>query len=442
MMKLAVVSGVAWHVVAAANLLRTITKDYELLPDNGPLREYENGPCQEDLIEICELPYPTTYKGTFDARMCLWANRDHVSQECLRYLTKESPSIIEPCYDSILASCRDITPGDNRLHNCLQRQAQDSMLPECKIVLDRDIVWTAAAAAAKENNLYLTTERDYDASSYPGYLSILEENENDVKTEEIAEYVYIIKKHHQQTSAEVVNDGSQLTSQLLYVVAFQDIMSSFSVLPLVQHMHDFLVHINDELNILEGYLLQLLSSADFPSSEFAPVLNEEEWTSIDIEVDEETDDDDYSNDNDEAVPFEIDSISIDDTEGEDIIKDYVFEGKDDTESEIEEDKSNGNHFFQESERAASFNADDEDWRKAFKLFSVSAPIAAPLSSDSIMSAPKNVVQLMVKTTMAAKNSFLSTTTGSTFLRGSQTGNPMFLQSLRTMITSALQDPRQ
>lgn len=427
-LEIAVFGCVMLKTVYASNL-RQASKTFEPLPNVGIPNENESGPCQSDLMEICGLTYPTTYQGIFDARMCLWGKHERISPECLRYLTEESPSIIEPCFDSISSSCKDVTPGDNRIHNCLQNQAKDSMSPQCKTAMDRDILWAASAASEHlSSSSPKKNRRDDDgASSRIGYPMLFEENEIDAKVEEAAEYAYIVKKlQQQQEPTEDLNDKSQLTSKLLDVVAFQDFVSSFSVLPVVQKMHDFLVHIKDELNVLEVFLLQLLSSTEISSSEYSPSVYEAEWTSLYSETDEDTDNDDYYY-----------------YENEENSNVYLSEPSEDSEAEIEEENSNGNHIFQELERAASLKADEEDWKIAYKLFSAPEPMLTPLSSESIMSAPKNAVNVMVKTTMAAKNSFLSPISGSSNLRGSQVGgNTFFPQSVSAMINHALQDPRQ
>jgi hypothetical protein len=139
--------------------------------------------CEDELSEICGVSTPNTHQEVLDARMCLWSNRDWLSDTCLQYVTTVSPSIIEPCMPHILDYCKDVAPGENRIHLCLTkvRAINDKTLTaECKDALDLDSAnanelsfsrfpTTARAGEGGDNAVY---EMLHSASSFMSSLPV------------------------------------------------------------------------------------------------------------------------------------------------------------------------------------------------------------------------------------------------------------------------------
>jgi hypothetical protein len=87
-------------------------------------------PCQDDISNVCGMPFPFTFQTIFDARLCLKSNSKQVSKECTNYLLNISPSIVEPCFEEIKSYCRNVSPGNNRLNTCLSKYSS-SVNPQC-----------------------------------------------------------------------------------------------------------------------------------------------------------------------------------------------------------------------------------------------------------------------------------------------------------------------
>ncbi len=87
-------------------------------------------PCEQDITNVCGMPFPDTYQAIFDARICLKSSWFEVSAKCQSYLTIESPSIIEPCFAEINMLCRNVAAGENRIHTCLSKYSE-KLTNEC-----------------------------------------------------------------------------------------------------------------------------------------------------------------------------------------------------------------------------------------------------------------------------------------------------------------------
>ncbi len=92
-------------------------------------------PCTQDISNICGMPFPETYQSIFDARLCLRGSVSEVSKDCLDYVNIESPSIIEPCFSEINMFCRNVAPGENRIHICLSKYPE-KLTKECSAASD------------------------------------------------------------------------------------------------------------------------------------------------------------------------------------------------------------------------------------------------------------------------------------------------------------------
>lgn len=88
--------------------------------------------CEKELQELCALDEKDV--DEFDARMCLRAYRDLISDECSFFLMRH-PSIVEPCYQEISTFCIGVEAGDRRILNCLLQQDYAGFSRECQLAL-------------------------------------------------------------------------------------------------------------------------------------------------------------------------------------------------------------------------------------------------------------------------------------------------------------------
>jgi hypothetical protein len=93
-------------------------------------------PCDDDISNICGMAFPDTYQAIYDSRLCLKANSNIISKDCLNYVNNISPSIIEPCFTEIRNNCKAVNPGNNRMHDCLSKQT-DTLSIQCLSALSR-----------------------------------------------------------------------------------------------------------------------------------------------------------------------------------------------------------------------------------------------------------------------------------------------------------------
>lgn len=419
-----VASVLVWaQSISAANLRRAQqanpARDVRPEPEDSTDPTGEKGPCHLDLIEVCNLPYPTTYQGIFDARMCLWGNRDKITKECLQYLLHDSPSVIEPCYEPIAQFCGDVVPGDNRVHNCLRDKAADILSDQCSEIVARDLEWTSSTRPQRDARLPPAYQSGDDAHT---------DSDASEDAEEAAEFAYLMNKIQRKNQLiggeEDEFDGaeasSDLAAKLMDVVAFQDILASFAALPAVQQLQDFLVHINDELTLLEGYVLRVMSA-----------LQSRDETQLDLDGAS-----DFESSAPTACGDDDDAVTDDAYGADDAAYDAVADGYDaqfrTAPDEQPEDADN--------------DTSDDDVAGAF-AFAPKGPATSPLTSDALLQTPRRVVDLLVQTTMKAQQTLAAPT-----LRGSapaestlerqEQQHAAFIESLRAMVQNALQDPRQ
>jgi len=95
--------------------------------------------CKIDVVDVCDAD-PTTAFSTpglvYENRMCLKDNDSQVSQKC-RDAINAFPSVVEQCYWEIKSFCSEVTPGDNRIHECLT-QNRDMLQPPCSGFLNQE----------------------------------------------------------------------------------------------------------------------------------------------------------------------------------------------------------------------------------------------------------------------------------------------------------------
>lgn len=82
-------------------------------------------PCDVELETLCGMDIPNSIDSIFNARMCLWSNRDEISPSCKKYLTEDRPSIVEPCLPQIQMFCPKVNAGAGRIHSCLNNHYLD-----------------------------------------------------------------------------------------------------------------------------------------------------------------------------------------------------------------------------------------------------------------------------------------------------------------------------
>jgi hypothetical protein len=106
-------------------------------------------PCTNDITHVCGMAFPETYQAIYDARFCLRGSSADIKKECLDYVTNVSPSIIESCYTEIKSFCRNVVPGDNRMHNCLSKYPAE-LSKECSAAKDLSV--SSASKASSEDS--------------------------------------------------------------------------------------------------------------------------------------------------------------------------------------------------------------------------------------------------------------------------------------------------
>merc|ERR1719405_444858 len=58
------------------------------------------------------------YASIFEKRLCLGDHFDQLSEQCAAHLAS-APTVVEYCRAEILETCRNVQPGENRVHECL-----------------------------------------------------------------------------------------------------------------------------------------------------------------------------------------------------------------------------------------------------------------------------------------------------------------------------------
>ncbi len=109
-------------------------------------------PCFDDITNICGLPFPESYQGIYDSRMCLQENKLKISNSCLNYVTNVSPSIVEPCYQDIKNYCKNVQPGDNRMSLCLSKYPS-KISSQCMTAILRSDSETNTASKSEGNDI-------------------------------------------------------------------------------------------------------------------------------------------------------------------------------------------------------------------------------------------------------------------------------------------------
>jgi len=103
---------------------------YYSYSDDGPIGLC---PCGEDVDRYCSrtdkftyifhqyvfasLYYPYPF-SVFETRLCLGDHFDQLSEQCTAHLA-DTPTVVEYCREEIIETCRNVQPGENRVHECL-----------------------------------------------------------------------------------------------------------------------------------------------------------------------------------------------------------------------------------------------------------------------------------------------------------------------------------
>ena len=87
--------------------------------DDGPSRHDFGCPCGEDVDGYCSTTDDDdAYASIFEKRLCLGDHFDQLSEQCAAHLAS-APTVVEYCRAEILETCRNVQPGENRVHECL-----------------------------------------------------------------------------------------------------------------------------------------------------------------------------------------------------------------------------------------------------------------------------------------------------------------------------------
>lgn len=147
-------------IVAALCSARAAFVPTDLFEDSSSLEAEDSyGVCEKELSDLCKIEYSVDFEQSFQARMCLRAYRDLLSDECSAFIIKDSPSIVEPCYQEINTFCQGVQPGENRIYSCLMRQAYAGVSQDCQLALrDHDRMADIEATDTDDNSI----DRDDD----------------------------------------------------------------------------------------------------------------------------------------------------------------------------------------------------------------------------------------------------------------------------------------
>ena len=209
-----------------------------------------SSPCAEELAQICGTRAPASYQEVFDARVCLWANRDLLSDACLFHVVRGSPSVVEPCFEAIQRHCKDVRPGDNRVHRCLQEQAkkdEEALPQECVAALVRDLeedtllgeyinTSTDNAGSGETSTAATTKEKESEFSLIARWFASAGERES-VADDDLALpplRTPVLPSSAADGSLEsdgpahyAVRCGQKIVSNLMEVMLFRDVLFSF-----------------------------------------------------------------------------------------------------------------------------------------------------------------------------------------------------------------------
>ena len=87
--------------------------------DDGPSRHDFGCPCGADVDSYCsKTDDDDAYASIFEKRLCLGDHFDQLSEQCAAHLAS-APTVVEYCRAEILETCRNVQPGENRVHECL-----------------------------------------------------------------------------------------------------------------------------------------------------------------------------------------------------------------------------------------------------------------------------------------------------------------------------------
>jgi hypothetical protein len=105
--------------------LRGASDDAATMPCNA---------CAADLAYLCpdELDMQgTALETSYAQQMCLMRRQEELSCGCLDSLLAQESNLVTMCFDDIETFCHCVTPGDSRVHKCLE-ESIEFLAPNCQ----------------------------------------------------------------------------------------------------------------------------------------------------------------------------------------------------------------------------------------------------------------------------------------------------------------------
>ena len=125
---LVIVERTEYQVEDPGGFVRSILQDFfssaqpqfvtSYYTDDQPSQHDFGCPCGQDVDAFCEGDVDDAYASIFEKRLCLGDHADEVSEGCAMHLAS-APTVVEYCRGEILETCRNLQPGENRIHECL-----------------------------------------------------------------------------------------------------------------------------------------------------------------------------------------------------------------------------------------------------------------------------------------------------------------------------------
>lgn len=125
---LVIVERTEYQVEDPGGFVRSILQDFfasaqpqfvtSYYTDDQPSQHDFGCPCGQDVDAFCEGDVDDAYASIFEKRLCLGDHAQEVSEGCAMHLAS-APTVVEYCRGEILETCRNLQPGENRIHECL-----------------------------------------------------------------------------------------------------------------------------------------------------------------------------------------------------------------------------------------------------------------------------------------------------------------------------------
>ena len=310
----------AWSALLSTSLVEAKPVSSSSSRRNALSTSTDSSPCEGELDQICGIRQgPNSYQEVYDARMCLWANRDLLSGICRTYILEVSPSIIEPCYDQILLYCKDTQPGENRVHNCLlskDKESNDkdsSILPkECHAALEYDLKMNEIASNDAADAAAASVADSSSSSLYAAAAEVLFSSSSSNAEESLS---HSDDGNNRAAALSVAATSQRLNQRmitdLMEVMLFRNVLTAIPasgeaapVSPSVSaYLESLITSLVKELTLLEHWMSSILPISASSSPSLRGSKNAREGD--DYEEDDDTEDDDIitqgSNDDDVLV---------------------------------------------------------------------------------------------------------------------------------------------